>query len=872
MAKKTRPPYLGKVRLFWCDNCNLPLFIQSKCHRCHQTPRKVLLSPPGDVRPAFYHDYELLRSTVNQDYGWSTLSFSTINVGESMFPAENIVLLNRIGGLDKTEEVIVAGHVIGQFGYNPLSKKYYFHPRFIGGQLLSSLLLDLWLPDLKEKNFKEFLPPKSIWLNEDGELFFSKGKSILAPGISRFSLDIEKDDYILVYSEQTGKYLGVAISKVASSEISHMLEIGRGNIAKNRFYRSRSSNISSSELNLSNYPSHHLKHFSSSEKPLDLDSSTTFFQTNASEINELIQFLAQNSLFSLPFDNLSSFSLLSSINSSEFGEIIPNPWVQPTHSKWWQPISRSSSRAESDPHVLLHQRILLNLFHVYAANLPFIRSEIEKSLNFIRKTKTKIKKSAAVAYSGGKDSLAVLLLVYRALGPTFKIFFANTGLELPEVEQNVQQVSQVLHMEDKLMVRNAGRIFWELLPTFGPPGRDYRYCCHSLKAQQIMELINELYNEDKVLSFLGQRQYESLNRAQSKKIYVNSFIPLQISATPIKSWISLLLWVFLICEPFFQYSSLSKFHSSAHSSSLQSPIINTSSQSSESPLVKSSVPSLDQSLDHFLSKYLIEIPITPLYFKGHERLGCYLCPASNLATFSLLKETHPQKHEAWFSYLSEYAKKYNLPPEWIDLGLWRYKKLPQQWKNLLKAQQIEYKFQNSSPSHDLNISITKGFSPCLQTGYSVKGRFSQVIDLANLVAFLPALTPTFEYDTELEVISGHGTYKKLTYRFNLFSDGSLFLLSSNRNFDYQAWFRYFFTTIYRSFFCNQCKTCIQVCPSQAIILTETQVAIQAEKCTACYQCITHCPYFQIGKSIINNTFTSFTTSFGTQRNSKKDSN
>jgi len=455
------------------------------------------------------------------------------------------------------------------------------------------------------------------------------------------------------------------------------------------------------------------------------------------------------------------------------------------------------------------EQIIQNLELVYRANQLVIQEEINSAIAFIKKTVRQQPFPTAVAYSGGKDSLGVLLLVYRALGPNFKIFFANTGLELPEVEENIQAVAKALDMEDKLVIREAGDIFWDLVKDFGPPGRDYRYCCHSLKAQQITRLIHDLYDGNKVLSFLGQRQYESLNRSRSKKVYVNSFIPLQVAATPIKNWISLLLWLFILHEP----------------------VVNSQGE----PL---------------------DVPVTPLYFHGHERLGCYLCPASNLATFEILKQTHPKLHSKWFSFLDSYANQYGLPPEWVEYGLWRFKKFPPQWTNLMREQGIDLQFHNTTPNEDVDLKITKGFSPCLQSGYSVKGTFSQAMDLVHILDFLPALTRDFEYDEELNVISGRGVYKKNSYRFNLFSDGSVFLLSPQQDFDYTGWFQYFYTTVYRSLFCNQCKTCISVCPTQAIQVKDSQVAIDASLCTSCKLCISHCPLFQISKNVINKSFAS----------------
>ncbi|MHA1673614.1 MAG: phosphoadenosine phosphosulfate reductase domain-containing protein [Promethearchaeota archaeon] len=757
MPKKSRAPYLGKVALFWCDTCQVPLLKSRSCQTCGGSPRKVPISPPGDARPAFDYDYTLLQTTVDNDYGE--------NIGKALFPRSQVVLLNRIGGLDRTDEVILHGHVIGQLLFNPITKSFHFRPRLMGGWMIAQLYTQKLAAGIPFR--------KSLWLNSDGAEFYNNGKSVLVPGVESFSPDIERNDYIFIFTQNSSQtdptfpplkspqfpptlknpptsqnstisqnpsspslqFLGISIAKASSNGMEAMMKTNRGHLAKNRFYWKKSSVFKE-----------------------------------------------------LP---------------SNFGETFKN------FSKERNPTPIGGSNLNSTPSDGTLEQILKNLGRTYQANLSVIQDEINSAIAFIKKTVRKQPYPVAVAYSGGKDSLGVLLLVYRALGPNFKIFFANTGLELPEVEENIQNVSKALEMSDKLVIRAAGEIFWDLVKDFGPPGRDYRYCCHSLKAQQITGLIQDLYGGEKLLSFLGQRQYESLNRSRSKKVYVNSFIPLQVAATPIKNWISLLLWLFILHEP----------------------VLNSRGEK-------------------------IEVPVTPLYFHGHERLGCYLCPASNLATFEILKLTHPTLHDKWFTFLESYASQHGLPPEWVEYGLWRFKKFPPQWINLMKEEGIEFQFQNTTPNDDIDLKITKGFSPCLQSGYSVKGKFSQALDLVHILDYLPSLTGDFEYDEELNVISGRGGYKKNSYRFNLFSDGTVFFLSPQQDFDYAGWFQHFYTTIYRTLFCNQCKTCISVCPSQAIRIEGSQVAIDASKCNTCRLCTSHCPLFQISKTMIAKSFSS----------------
>ncbi|KAA0001984.1 MAG: phosphoadenosine phosphosulfate reductase, partial [Thermoplasmata archaeon] len=50
---------LGKLVLHHCDFCNLPL-LKEVCI-CGNAARKVAVTPPGDVRPAFARDRELMK-------------------------------------------------------------------------------------------------------------------------------------------------------------------------------------------------------------------------------------------------------------------------------------------------------------------------------------------------------------------------------------------------------------------------------------------------------------------------------------------------------------------------------------------------------------------------------------------------------------------------------------------------------------------------------------------------------------------------------------------------------------------------------------------------------------------------------------------
>lgn len=723
-----RIPYLGKVALYWCDTCNSPLLEHFPCAQCGNPPRKVSITPPGDIRPAFDQDYIILRDLINSTFGEP--------IGDIIFSSKQLILLNRIGGIDRIDEVLLNGYILGLLQYSPIANHFSFYPRQLGGELLVYLQQMLQIPSKKQ-----------IRLNSDALPYILAGKSVLAPGVEMVTDDIHVDDYVLItYALPESSYIecvGIGIAQGNSEQCRQMLVKNYGQLAKTKKHRKklRQNPISPSS--------------SSPDSTFDFipDSSSPFE-------NRILSFFPQFLTLCDHFD-----------------------------------------------HNITHSAILSHLKTVYNVNQPYITNQVQKAKKFIQDTISSVNKPVAVAYSGGKDSLGTLLLMYDTIGPNFEIFFADTGLELPEVISNVETIVQQLGMTGHLHVKSAGEHFWELVDSFGPPGRDYRYCCHSLKAQNITAIIEELAQNDQILVFLGQRQYESLNRAKSKMVYTNSFIPQQIAATPIKKWPSLLLWVTILHHPFTFYS---------HHPFIHSPR---------------------------------DIPVTPLYFQGHERLGCYLCPASNLATFSLLKETHPTLHDKWFNRLSLYATSHGLPSQWLDWGLWRFKQLPPQWQQVVADHNISVQFTKKDPAAPLQFHITKGFSPCIQTGYSIKGKFSDPLDLETLTHFLPALTPDFSWDADLNIVTIESTWHHSPYRLNMFADGSLFFFSNQADFPTSSFFRYFLGSTFRSEYCNRCGTCVSICPTHAIALIDSQIQIDPAQCTRCLKCISHCPFFQIAKNL-----------------------
>jgi len=102
-----REPAVKKT-LYWCDRCNVPLIGRS-CG-CGAEGRALPLLQPYDVRPALAADRELIRNLVHGTFG--------------PVPLPRIILLNKTGGLDRADLVIMHGDRFGWLTFDPVSRRY----------------------------------------------------------------------------------------------------------------------------------------------------------------------------------------------------------------------------------------------------------------------------------------------------------------------------------------------------------------------------------------------------------------------------------------------------------------------------------------------------------------------------------------------------------------------------------------------------------------------------------------------------------------------------------------------------------------------------------------------------------------------------
>ncbi|MDO9518195.1 MAG: phosphoadenosine phosphosulfate reductase family protein [Methanosarcinaceae archaeon] len=448
-------------------------------------------------------------------------------------------------------------------------------------------------------------------------------------------------------------------------------------------------------------------------------------------------------------------------------------------------------KIDSNPAVLNEK--IPNMDDIVNANLPYIRQLGKNAMNTIKgiaNQKQHQDLPVHVSFSGGKDSLVVLDLAQSALkNKSVKAFIVNTGLEFPETIDFARDYCKQNNID--LHEADAGEAFWEHLENFGPPAKDFRWCCKVCKLAPASTVIEECAKNSAVcLTIDGKRKHESFSRARVAASEMNPFVPDQLNIFPIRDWRAIEVWLYI----------------------------------------------------HWRG-----LAYNPLYDMGFERVGCYMCPAALSAEYKRMGELHPEMYDRWNNYLLEWAKSHGLSDEFIEHGFWRWKELPPKMLKLAEELGIGITPAKGGDGKSFSIHVTSGVSPCKAGGFSVEGivRGVSTIDAANVMNIIGKNV----YSEELGMLRVEADDDNYNYKggINMFATGSI-LVNANTKEEALALFKDCAKQLMRVNKCTKCGICIKVCPADAIRINNNgsggsngNGGLQIDdSCTKCGKCTEAC--------------------------------
>lgn len=413
---------------------------------------------------------------------------------------------------------------------------------------------------------------------------------------------------------------------------------------------------------------------------------------------------------------------------------------------------------------------------VLEANARILYQIEDEAIGFIQKTAQDFNLPKVVAFSGGKDSLAVLLLVKKALlDQEFHVMFIDTGIEFPETTQNVYSVIDQLGLQNQFLIKSVDKDqFFRVLEVYGFVARDYRVCCKSVKLGPTSQLIEEHFPSG-CLSYIGQRRYESHRRAAGGRIWNNPWVPKQIGASPVHNWTALMIWLYLFQE---------------------------------------------------------KAPYNPLYEEGFERIGCMFCPASTMSELEVIASRFPTEWQKWITIAEKIAKKEGLTRKWLKHGFWRWKTPPVKIRELADKLEIELPSSKHIGSKGPpSFKITEERDSKTDRAI-IKGQFNSPVNLILATAFLPALgEAVLDLDRKMIEVSFQAGARE--GKFSLFKSGLFTLIGEVTKKDAEL----FAKTVLRGLICTSCGTCQSLCSSEAITLESGRARIIVEACSQCGKCL-----------------------------------
>ncbi len=383
------------------------------------------------------------------------------------------------------------------------------------------------------------------------------------------------------------------------------------------------------------------------------------------------------------------------------------------------------------------------------ANVSHLRELERRAVWEVKEAMGRLRLPVNVGFSGGKDSLALAGIARKALRELIFVF-SDTGLEFPETQKYVKEAAK--EFGAKLVVLSGEADFWGQLDEYGPPAKDFRWCCKTQKLSPIAGWIADKYRMG-CITLDGRRRYESTQRAGISAVESNPFIPGQRLLSPIRNWRALDVWLYI------RWRALRP---------------------------------------------------NPLYDMDFERIGCWLCPSAPVSELENLRRTHPKMYARWKERLHRWGEASKVDPRFIDTGMWRWRTAPPKVKAL--AEEMGMSLPGDGEEEASAMRMPPPAERCGTDGLTVEARMSLPprATVSRVAVFFGMLGET-RLAEELGVVTLDGDGVTATFH----GSGHLVVRGRDPH-HLRDGYRDIITAIMQAAYCSECGVCVKKCPTGAL--------------------------------------------------------